>query len=277
MTHSEGLPGEGNRSRILQRISDEPGIHKSELCRELNLGWGTINHHLRILEGRNEIEIEPGSRESRIFPADVPSRHKRWLALLRDDTNAAIVEFLAGAGALPVPEVAAALNRSTKVVRRHLTLLGQAGLVQQDGRAYRAADRALERVERVERLLGVADGGPDRRPEPPLRDFGTRLSREEHSRRFTAYEMHEGDTDAASSLGISAAAFAVWRREQGLAAKRSNRLSFEEEARRLLAYDLSSDDREAARRLGMNRPAFSAWRRCRGLEAKQGAQPSGVA
>lgn len=257
--------GEAKRLRILDRVHEAPGIHKSALRRELGLGWGTLNHHLNILESRHEIEIELGAREARVFPVDLPTHYKKWFGLLRDPTNADIVDTLT-TDPLAMPDIATALKLSKRTTRNHLSDLCKAGLIEQHGHKFRTLPRALQRVRLVDGLIDEAKD--DRHPQPPIRGFGTRLSPEEHNRRHTAYHTHDGDTDAALSLGISAPGFALWRSEQGLPAKRSNKLSHEEETRRLHAYDLSRNDEEAATRLDVKLGTFRAWRRNRGLDAK---------
>ncbi len=114
-------------------MEQQPGIHKSALCRSIELGWGTVSHHLRVLEQTKQIQMVTMAREVHVFPSGVPEQHMRWLATLRQGAGGAIVGALRGHPGAGLKELSEALGASRKVIRRHLTLLDEQGLVRQDG------------------------------------------------------------------------------------------------------------------------------------------------
>lgn len=60
------------RERIMELVQIRGGIHKSQLCRELNLAWGTIGHHLRVLSGNGGVVLQYIGQELWIFHPLVP-------------------------------------------------------------------------------------------------------------------------------------------------------------------------------------------------------------
>lgn len=143
--------GEATRGQIVRVVTEDPGIHKSELCRTLRLAWGTISHHLHVLEKKGLVQSVTSGRNVHVFPPDVPSQHLPWLAMVRDDAGALIVEALAERPEAQVTDLTGRLGLSRKVVRRHLLALDEAGLVVRDGRHrahYRIEEEALVEIHR---------------------------------------------------------------------------------------------------------------------------------
>lgn len=125
--------GDATRDRIESLVRQEPGLHKSALCRELGLGWGTVGHHLRILRSQGRLHSVREGRELRIYPAGVPADDMRLMVMLRDDTALEILQHLNDQPGGRLTDIARALGLSRKVVRRHLDNLEVEELVQPRG------------------------------------------------------------------------------------------------------------------------------------------------
>lgn len=121
--------GDETRDRLLEVIQDVPGINKLELCQRTGLGWGTVFRHVKILEERGDLEVLRDGRATQIFPAAVPPEQRRWLTALHDDEAEALLEEIQKRGEGRTQELAGDLGISRKVVRRHLSVLCDAGLL----------------------------------------------------------------------------------------------------------------------------------------------------
>jgi predicted transcriptional regulator len=122
------------RDLLLELVQRSPGIHKSELHRASGLGWGTVTHHLDVLLRHGRLKGVKRGKLLHLFPPDRRPEAELYLAALRDPMHQSILSRLgepaaAGDGA-GIQELSRALNLSRKVVRRHLTALGDLGLVE---------------------------------------------------------------------------------------------------------------------------------------------------
>lgn len=144
-----------SRERLLDLIRRRPGLHKSALCAETGLAWGTVDYHLRLLERGNLVSRHCAGRTTRLFPSDL-RQSQSLLAALADHTSARILATLR-----KEPQRMSALSDrlrlAPKVVRRHLVRLQRDGLLVRDG-AHRPVYRVREAVDDV--VDGLVDG-PD--------------------------------------------------------------------------------------------------------------------
>jgi DNA-binding MarR family transcriptional regulator len=166
----EGLPGglvpprrlgAGERSRqlLLRLIREHPGIHPRLLCRASGLGWGTVNHHLGMLERMGLVRIRPG-RPSRVFAAEVPAAHERGLVRLHDATDLRILALLRHQPGADVPSLGRGLQVARRTLERHLAGLVQAGLVSRSG-TYRSRFYPDEAALAAWLASGPAPAGPE--------------------------------------------------------------------------------------------------------------------
>ncbi|MES2155525.1 MAG: ArsR family transcriptional regulator [bacterium] len=121
----------------MQLIGSEPGINKTTLCRELGLGWGTVSHHLRVLTRRGLVAAYGRGKEVHWFPCSVDEAQYRWLCVLHDGRAASIVNHLERRPGLRLSDLSDSIGISRKVIRRHLSQLGEEGLVTHEGETQR--------------------------------------------------------------------------------------------------------------------------------------------
>lgn len=121
--------GSRTRQAVLDCIVRSPGIHKSELQRQLGLGWGTVSYHLDVLRRDGRVKMMERGRQVALFATDVPDEHMRWLAALRSDVPNGILHHLAQRPQARIEEMVVDLGLPRRIVRRHLRDLAQQGLV----------------------------------------------------------------------------------------------------------------------------------------------------
>jgi DNA-binding transcriptional ArsR family regulator len=122
--------------RLVEVVAARPGLTKSDLCRELDLAWGTVSYHIRVLGEQGLLALMRDGRQLRLYPPGTRRREMRWLAVLSDEVPELIARSLMqGPGRLV--EIARRVGRSRTLVRHHMTSLGEAGVVDKDGQEYR--------------------------------------------------------------------------------------------------------------------------------------------
>jgi len=118
------------RQTIYEAIEDDPGIHLSELARELDASWGTLLHHLRKLEKADLVTSEKTNGKRCFFlPGEVSDSEQAILPALENDKARSIAEFYADNPGASQAEAAKALGYSAALVSWHLQKLEDAGVV----------------------------------------------------------------------------------------------------------------------------------------------------
>jgi DNA-binding MarR family transcriptional regulator len=129
------------RGRLYQVISEDPGIHYSELRRRAKLSNGSAAHHLHVLERASLIRVVVDGSRTRFYPTD---------RALDDDSyglteaDRAVLTTATAAPGLSEGEISQRLERSLSTVSRSVDRLGVLGLVttRQDGRRVSVFPRA---------------------------------------------------------------------------------------------------------------------------------------
>jgi predicted transcriptional regulator len=128
-----GKDGRAMRDRIRAEVAREPGIHVSELAQRIGVSWHTTAYHLGVLAKSRSVLLEKGGRERRVFPAGMPSHHRRWLVALRSEEAAEVLRLLLKDPRQSVPVLSRRMGFSEKIVRRQVARLAEAGLVDRLG------------------------------------------------------------------------------------------------------------------------------------------------
>ncbi|PSP46433.1 ArsR family transcriptional regulator, partial [Halobacteriales archaeon QH_1_68_42] len=115
------------RERIADRVAADPGIHFSELVRELNLAPGQVQYHLRRLDGRVVAADLYG--RTHYYPSTVDERDRRVLAALRRETARDALAVLLRQGPTPPAAVADELGVARSTLEWHLDRLVAEDLV----------------------------------------------------------------------------------------------------------------------------------------------------
>lgn len=147
------------RERIRVAIRTEPGVHFSELARSLDLATGQLQHHLRELQGREEVLGEQRYGQTHYYPPEYDAWERGALALLRRETAADIVAHLLERGPSRPDEVTDALGIARSTLEWHLDRLCDQGLVEKRREGNRvtlaaaAPERTAELLRRAEPTL----------------------------------------------------------------------------------------------------------------------------
>ena len=142
------------RDRIERRVREDPGVYFNELVRELDLGAGQVQHHVRALAGEDAVRRAELFGRTHYYPPGYDAWERRALALLRRETSAEIVATLLDEGPSRPVDVADRVGIARSTLAWHTDRLVEAGLVEKrhDGHQLVVADR-----RRTVELLEAAD------------------------------------------------------------------------------------------------------------------------
>jgi DNA-binding transcriptional ArsR family regulator len=128
------------RQQIYERIEADPGVHLSELSRELDVSWGTLLHHLRKLEKAELVTSDKANGKRCFFlPGQVSESRQEILPALENEKARRIAEFYVENPSASQTEAADELGYSAALVSYHLQKLEDAGVVtrEREGRRQR--------------------------------------------------------------------------------------------------------------------------------------------
>lgn len=128
------------REELFEHVATNPGVHFSQLKRDLDMETGLLQHHLRELERRDALESETHQGKRRVFVArELDDEERAILAALRYETTRHILLTLLETGAARNGELAEAVGVTSATVSWHLSNLLEAGVVERvsDGRTTR--------------------------------------------------------------------------------------------------------------------------------------------
>lgn len=138
-------------------MREKPGINKSALCGELGVAWGTVAYHIGVLADAGLVEVEAAGREANLFPKGLAGHRRRMLVALRQPEARQVFGAVAAVREISLRDLCLRLGMSRKTVRRHVTQLLQAGLVEDKG----------SRRPRYAVLAGPGHAGLQTPPAPP--------------------------------------------------------------------------------------------------------------
>ncbi len=136
MTGSDDVgPEEGElslptRKRLFEYVEANPGVHFSQLKRDLDMETGLLQYHLRELEEYGVLESEEYQSKRRVFVArNLDERERAILAVLRYETTREILLHLLERGASRNGEIAEAVEVTPSTISWHLSNLIEQGVV----------------------------------------------------------------------------------------------------------------------------------------------------
>ena len=114
-----------SRGQIYGYVKANAGCHYSEIQAQLEMGNGTLAHHLRVLEREQFVRIQRDGLFKRFYPAGAPIVADKHLSRLQRDILVAIGD---SPGTTQM-RIARAIDESKQVVHYHVKQLARAGLV----------------------------------------------------------------------------------------------------------------------------------------------------
>lgn len=152
-----------NRRRIVDHVTDRPGVHLRQVARDLGLALGTAEHHLHVLVRHGLLEVEQSQGQSCYFPPGMPQEEQRLWVVLRQDAKRLILRLLAADPDLGTEDLARRLGLSKAAVAYHLQRLEAWGFVER----LRVGRQRLLRVTDPELLAERIAFLDDQRPVLP--------------------------------------------------------------------------------------------------------------
>ncbi|MFC4360435.1 winged helix-turn-helix transcriptional regulator [Halobium salinum] len=126
------------RREIFGRVKDNPGIHFSQLKRDLDMETGLLQYHLRELEEYGALESEEHQGKRRVFVArELNEEERSILAVLRYETTRRILLYLLENGPARNGEIAEAVGVTPATISYHMSTLADNDIIDsvRDGRA----------------------------------------------------------------------------------------------------------------------------------------------
>ncbi|MFB6151154.1 MAG: winged helix-turn-helix transcriptional regulator [Haloarculaceae archaeon] len=141
------------RGRLHDYVVANPGVHFSELRRELDIATGQAQHHLRKLTGDGEVVAEDVRGRTHYFEPGFDPWQRRAVALARRETTRALLIHLLDDGPLTAAEITDRLDVARSTVSWHVSSLVDAAVVEksyvEDGRV----ELSLVRPDETQRVL----------------------------------------------------------------------------------------------------------------------------
>lgn len=129
------------RARIFELIRANPGIHLSEIARELDFAWGTTLHHLRKLRADHLILYKEMGHHKSFFVngSGLSEKQMEAMSLIKNGTLSRLAQYLETHPRVSLKELSEALQISPPLAAFHIRKLEKAGLVQKvrDGKSVR--------------------------------------------------------------------------------------------------------------------------------------------
>ena len=129
------------RARIYELIKQNPGIHLSEIARELEYAWGTTLHHLRKLRADHLILFKDVGHHKSFFinGSGLTEIQMQAMSLVKNGTLANLAQYLELHPRVSLKELSEALNISPPLAAFHIRKLEKAGFVSKvrDGKSVR--------------------------------------------------------------------------------------------------------------------------------------------
>lgn len=121
------------RNEVLEVIRNKPGITFRQLARELEIGIGDLQYHLRRLEKEGIVFSRRLGKRRYLFPKGFEENAQRLLIAISTDTRRRILLLLMR-GPLSQGEIATSLGLSQPTVSYHMGELKKLGIVKTEER-----------------------------------------------------------------------------------------------------------------------------------------------
>lgn len=123
-----------NRKKIYTCLHENPGINLTKIHRELDMGYGTLVHHLSILEKKKLITSEKSMGLKTFYPRSTKNHTGEGKNdFLLSPSQTQIIDFLKQRKSASRKNMQEALNMNPKTVGYHLQKLKEGGFIEQIG------------------------------------------------------------------------------------------------------------------------------------------------
>lgn len=144
------------RRMVWHTIRSRPGVNKTELAHLTGLSWGSVGHHLHMLERDGVIRLVRVGRTVHATPTEFADRLRRTPILICPDARRVLGALLTQPFSRGTTDLGRLLGMTRKQARRHVYELVRAGLVEGDG-SYHPSYRATRRGCTIAESLAILD------------------------------------------------------------------------------------------------------------------------
>lgn len=121
-----------NTIKVLQFIQNSPGCHLRQIKRELDLGMGTIQYHLTLLEKQGKISSERQNLHKYYFPVGIFGQNERdILKIMNQETAREILLSILERKNPTQIDIATFLQISSPSVNWHIRRLEELNLIKE--------------------------------------------------------------------------------------------------------------------------------------------------
>jgi DNA-binding transcriptional ArsR family regulator/uncharacterized protein YjbJ (UPF0337 family) len=120
------------RQQIYETIGTTPGIHASELAREVGIGWGTVSHHLEKLRKGNMVAARKVNNQNCFFHngGAVGSTDMEVAGAVKGDNASRIAEFVHHHPMTSQKDMCEVLDMSPALASFHVKKLSNLGVLE---------------------------------------------------------------------------------------------------------------------------------------------------
>jgi predicted transcriptional regulator len=125
------------RASIVDLLLNRRGVSLSQLCRERSLGWGTVQHHIHLLERAGLIYSVAHGRDRLYFHPSTDRNLSVMLAHLANRLSDGLARAIAGSPGISQNKLCEQLQITRKAFRHRMNEMVRAGLVWEERRERR--------------------------------------------------------------------------------------------------------------------------------------------
>lgn len=139
------VDGDETRQRILQTVEEYGAIHKSNLQRELGVGWGTLGHHIPILKKERLLDLQTDGGKLWLIRNGLGTVEVELCKAFSTNQSTTIAKAVHQLGEASIQRLSDQLDFSQKVIRTNLLKLEHVAAIESEQtkpRLYRLTNSA---------------------------------------------------------------------------------------------------------------------------------------
>lgn len=138
------------RAEIYELIKQRPGIHLSEISRELDMAWGSTLHHLRKLREERIVQTKKIGHHKCYFlnGSGYSDAQMRVMSLLKNDTLADVAAAIEAHPDSSLKDLSEKIGISAPLAAHHVKTLEKAGIIRKERAGKSVRIRATDLVPR---------------------------------------------------------------------------------------------------------------------------------
>jgi predicted transcriptional regulator len=119
------------RRALLDHLRKHPGTTISELCRAVGAKWGTVQHHLFMLQRAGRVSSVAEGRERNFFPASFTDEEAKKVSILKRGRTMELVRAIVERPGIIQRDLTEGVVMRRKVLRKYVDLLKEENLLEE--------------------------------------------------------------------------------------------------------------------------------------------------